>query len=90
LPFKSEHLPAIEQACCQAADILQKLSLSVPDRPNLWIWLAYANTLRAYVHWQLGNFDAAEEPLRAAMEIYDQHAEKIAADIAAKPYPQIH
>ena len=24
------------------------------------------------------------------MEIYDQHAEKIAAEIAADPYPQIH
>jgi serine/threonine protein kinase len=90
LPFKSEHLPAIEQACGQAADILQKLSLSVPDRPNLWVWLAYANTLRAYVHWQLGNFDAAAAPLRTGMEIYDQHAEKIDADIAAKPYPAIH
>jgi tetratricopeptide (TPR) repeat protein len=66
------------------------LSLSVPDRPNLWIWLAYANTVRAYVQWQLGKLDDATGPLRTAIEIYDQHAEKIAADIAAEPYPHIH
>jgi tetratricopeptide (TPR) repeat protein len=91
LPFgNNEHLPVIDHACHQAADILKNLSLSVPDRPYLWIWLSYANTYRAYVQWQLGRFDDAAALLRATMEIYDEHVEKIDTDIAADPYPHIH
>jgi tetratricopeptide (TPR) repeat protein len=86
----SDRLSTLERASSQAADILEKVSLSDPDRPYVWIWLAHANTYLGDVQWRSGRPDDAEERFRTAMEIYDQHAAKIAADIAADPFHHIN
>jgi tetratricopeptide (TPR) repeat protein len=86
----SEHLSTVEHAFSQAIDMYKTLSLSDPDRPYVWIWLASVNARLGDVRLRLGRLDDAKAPLRTAVDIYHQHAEKIAADIAADPYPGIN
>jgi tetratricopeptide (TPR) repeat protein len=90
LSSNSDHQSTVEHALNQAIDILEKLSLADPDESYVWIWLANANTHLGDVLWRSGRPEDAEAPLRTAMEIYDQHAAKIAADIAARPFPGIN
>ena len=86
----NDHLPTAEHAFSQTIEILTKLSVSVPNRPYVWIWLASAYAGLGDAQWRSGRLGDAEAPLRLAMKIYDEHAAKIAADIAADPYPWIN
>ena len=86
----NDHLPTAEHAFSQTIEILTKLSVSVPNRPYVWIWLASAYAGLGDAQWRSGRLVDAEAPLRLAMKIYDEHAAKIAADIAADPYPWIN
>ena len=74
----------------ESIEILDKKSLSDPNRPYLWIWLASAYVGLGDVRWRSGRPEDAEAPLRTAIALYDEHAAKIAADIAAEPFRGIN
>jgi tetratricopeptide (TPR) repeat protein len=83
------HLPTTEHAFSETAKILEKLSHSDSKRRYLWIWLASSYAYLGDVQWRLGKPADAETAHRRALTIYDEHAAKIAEDIAAAPFPGV-
>ena len=88
-PF-SDYLPTAEHAFSGTIEILDKMALSDPNRPYVWIWLASAYAGLGDVQWRSGRPNDAEAAFGRATKIYDEHAAKIAADIAAEPFPGIN
>jgi tetratricopeptide (TPR) repeat protein len=77
----SAHLAAAEHAFIELIDILEQLSLSDPKRPSLWSFLADSYINLGDMYWRLGRIEHAGEVFRRAMEIYDEHAAEISADV---------
>ena len=74
------YLPAAEHAFSEAKKILEKLSLSDPKRPSLWLQLGDTYSALGEIHWRSANVQKAGAAFRHAVEIYDRHAEEIAKD----------
>ena len=72
-----------EHAFRESIEIIEKLLHSDPNRPSLWIYLANTYVWLGDTQWRLAGPDDAEAAFRRAMEIYDEHAAEIAAEIAA-------
>jgi tetratricopeptide (TPR) repeat protein len=89
-PPDSDYLPTAEHAFSKSSEILEKLSKSIPQRPYLWVWLASSYVGLGEIRWRSGRTVDAEAPFRTAIRIYDEHAAKIAADIAAEPFAGIN
>jgi serine/threonine protein kinase len=81
--------PTSEHAFNKSIDLLKGFSVSDPTRRHLWIRLASSYADLGELRWRSGRPEDAEASLRAAIEIYEAHAAKIAADIVAEPQPWI-
>ena len=69
---------------------LRSCRIPFRERPYLWIWLASSYAGQAETRSRSGRPLDVEAPFRTAMEIYDDHAAKIATDIVAEPFAGIN
>jgi tetratricopeptide (TPR) repeat protein len=77
------YLPVAEHAFGEAEEILEKLSLSDPKRPRLWLQLADTYSVLCEIRWRSAKLQDAGTAFRQCMEILDQHAAEIAVDSEA-------
>jgi tetratricopeptide (TPR) repeat protein len=76
-----------EHAYRESIKFLRKFSLSDPNRRYLWAWLAASYVGLGELQRESGRLVDAEATMKLAMEIYNGHEAKIAADVAAPPLP---
>jgi tetratricopeptide (TPR) repeat protein len=77
------YLPVAERAYRESTEILNKLSLSDPQRRHLWFCLANSYANLADVQWRSSRLDNAEAAFQRAMEIYDERQTQILAEMTA-------
>jgi tetratricopeptide (TPR) repeat protein len=69
-----------EHAFRKEIEILERLSLSNPKQPELWLFLADAYDHLGSQYWDSARPQDAEAAFLRAKEIYDQHSEEIATE----------
>jgi tetratricopeptide (TPR) repeat protein len=75
-----DYLPSAEHALSEAKEILEKLALSDPKRPSLWLQLGDTYSALGEIQWRSAKLQDAGAAFRRAIEIYDQHEAEIAKD----------
>jgi serine/threonine protein kinase/tetratricopeptide (TPR) repeat protein len=76
-----------EHAYRESIEFLTNYSLSDPNRPYLWAWLAASYVGLGEVQRESGRLVDAEATMKLAMELYNGHEANIAADVIAPPLP---
>jgi tetratricopeptide (TPR) repeat protein len=78
-----KYVPTADRAFTEAKDILEKLSVSDPNRYAVWLQLADTYCWLFECQWRLDKREDAAASFRRAMDLYDERAIEIAAPIEA-------
>jgi tetratricopeptide (TPR) repeat protein len=81
----SAHLSTAEHALREAITLYEKLSLSDPKLPDIWLNLANSSAYLGDVQRRLARQDDAAAAFRRAMQIYDEHG----ADLTVNPIADV-
>jgi serine/threonine protein kinase/Tfp pilus assembly protein PilF len=78
-----KYVPTADRAFGEAKDVLEKLSVSDPNRYAIWLQLADTYCWLGECQWRLDKREDAATSFRRAMDLYDERAAEIAAPIEA-------
>ena len=80
------YLSVKEHAYRKEIEILEKIALSNPKRPLVWLFLADAYDHLGNQYWESARTEDAAAAFLRAKEIYDEHSAEIAAEKQTQAY----
>jgi tetratricopeptide (TPR) repeat protein len=81
--WNPKHLAQAELSFRESIKLFDKVSRDKPDHPRVWLFLADTYAFLGEILWRMDRREEASDAFSQAMNIYDKHAE----DIAAHPNP---